>query len=221
MSHLPYRAFLAVVALATAVTALPPVDYAVWIFELSIGLAAAAALVATRRRFPFSSLVYILASIHFVVLAVGAHWTYAEAPPGYWLKDLLGLSRNPFDRVGHFMQGFVPAIVVREILLRTTGLRRGPMLGFLCIAVCLAFSAFYELIEWWIVVLFYPQSGPEWLGMQGDPWDAQGDMLMCLIGATLAVPGLSALHNRSMAARESAAAGNEEAGNTTREASNT
>ncbi len=198
MSHRAYRVFLAVVALATAVSALPPTDYAVWIFELSIGLAATAALVATRRRFPFSDLVYALAAIHFVVLAVGAHWTYAEVPMGHWLKDLLGLARNPFDRVGHFMQGFVPAIVVREILLRTTGLKRGPMLGFLCVAVSLALSAFYELLEWWIVVLFYPQSGPEWLGMQGDPWDAQGDMLMCLIGATLAVLGLSAAHTRSM-----------------------
>jgi len=221
MNHRSYRAFLLVVALATAVTAIPPVDYPVWIFELSIGLAATAALVATRRRFPFSSLVYLLAAVHFVVLAVGAHWTYAEAPPGFWLKDLLGLSRNPFDRVGHFMQGFVPAIVVREILLRTTGLKRGKMLGFLCVAVCLAFSAFYELIEWWIVVLFYPDQGQAWLGMQGDVWDAQGDMLMCTIGATLAVLGLSAVHNRSMAALGSAAAGKEEADKTAREASNT
>jgi len=196
----PYRAFLAVVVLATAASALPPTDYAVWSFELSIGLAATIALVATRRRFPFSGLVYVLAAIHFIVLAIGAHWTYAEAPPGYWLRDLLGLSRNPFDRVGHFLQGFVPAIAVREILLRTTGQRRGPMLGFLCVTVCLALSAFYELLEWWIVVLFYPQNGPEWLGMQGDPWDAQGDMLMCLVGAVAAVMGLSAVHDRSLEA---------------------
>jgi putative membrane protein len=196
-----YAAFLVVVATALVWSAIRPVDYGVWFFELSIGLVGVGFLIATRRRFQISGLVYALAAIHFVILACGAKYTYAEMPLFNWLRDVLHLSRNHFDRVGHLAQGFIPAMFVREFLRRAGGMKPGLLLGFLCISVCLAFSAFYEILEWWIVLKFYPTSGPEWLGMQGDPWDAQQDMLMALIGSSTSVLTLSSLHERSMAAR--------------------
>jgi putative membrane protein len=196
----PYVVFLAVVALTFVWSAIRPADYGVWIFELSLGLVGVAFLVATRARFPFSGLVYALAAVHFAILACGAKYTYAEMPLFNWLRDAFHLSRNHFDRVGHLAQGFIPAMFVREFLRRAGGLKPGALLGFLCVSVCLAFSAFYEILEWWIVVKFYPASGPEWLGMQGDPWDAQEDMLMALIGSCAAILTLSSRHERSMAA---------------------
>jgi putative membrane protein len=196
----PYALFLSAVAAALVWSAIQPRDYGVWIFELSLGLAGVVFLVATRRRYPLSGLVYVLAAIHFAILAIGAKYTYAEVPLFNWLRDAFHLSRNHFDRVGHLAQGFIPAMFVREFLRRTGRMNPGPLLGFLCVAVCLAFSAFYEILEWWMVVAFYPTNGPDWLGMQGDPWDAQEDMLMALIGSTLAILTLSAAHERSMAA---------------------
>jgi len=198
-----YAAFLLVVAIALVWSAIRPVDYGVWIFELSIGLVGVGFLIATRRRFQMSGLVYALAAIHFVILACGAKYTYAEMPLFNWLRDAFHLSRNHFDRVGHLAQGFIPAMFVREFLRRAGGMKPGPLLGFLCVSVCLAFSAFYEILEWWIVLKFYPTSGPEWLGMQGDPWDAQEDMLMALIGSSVSILTLSSLHERSMAALSS------------------
>ena len=196
----PYASFLAVVSIAFAWSAIHPRDYAVWLFELSLGLAGVAFLVVTRRRFRVSGLAYVLAAVHFVILACGAKYTYAEMPLFDWLRDAFGLARNHFDRVGHFAQGFIPAIFVREWLRRSGGQGPGVRLGFLCVSVCLAFSAFYELLEWGIVLRFYADSGPEWLGMQGDPWDAQQDMLMALCGATASILLLSKAHERSMAA---------------------
>jgi len=196
----PYTTFLVVIATAFVWSAIRPVDYAVWIFELSLGLVGIAFLIATRGLWRLSGLVYVLAAIHFVILACGAKYTYAEMPLFNWLRDAFHLARNDFDRVGHLAQGFIPAMFVREFLRRYGGLRPGALLGFLCISVCLAFSAFYEILEWWIVLKFYPTSGPEWLGMQGDPWDAQEDMLMALIGSTTSILTLSSLHERSMAA---------------------
>ena len=198
-----YAAFLLVVAIALVWSAIRPVDYGVWIFELSIGLVGVGFLIATRRRFQMSGLVYALAAIHFVILACGAKYTYAEMPLFNWLRDAFHLSRNHFDRVGHLAQGFIPAMFVREFLRRAGGMKPGPLLGFLCVSVCLAFSAFYEILEWWIVLKFYPTSGPEWLGMQGDPWDAQEDMLMALIGSSVSILTLSSSHERSMAALSS------------------
>ena len=177
-----------------------PYDRGVWFFENVLGIAGVLLLVLTYRRFRFSNLVYVLVGIHVVILAMGAKYTYAEMPAFNWLRDTFGLARNYYDRVGHFAQGFFPAIMAREILLRTTALRPGKMLSFLVASVCLAMSAFYELIEWWIVLLFYPTEGPEWLGLQGDPWDAQQDMLMALLGAVLALTLLSRAHDRSLRA---------------------
>ena len=196
----PYVAFLAIAGIVFVWSAIRPLDYGVWLFELSLGLVGVGFLVATRRRYPFSGLAYALATLHFVILACGAKYTYAEMPLFNWLRDAFHLSRNHFDRVGHLAQGFIPAIFVREFLRRTGRLEPGPLLGFLSVSVCLAFSAFYELLEWWIVVLFYPTSGAEWLGMQGDPWDAQEDMLMALIGAVASILMLSSWHERSMTA---------------------
>lgn len=175
-----------------------PADYWVWLFEINVGIIGVAVLALTCRRFRFSGLVYLLVGLHFAVLATGAKYTYAGMPLFNYLKDALGLSRNHFDRVGHFFQGFTPAIITREVLLRKTGLKRGKMLGFLCISVCLAISAFWELLEWWVVIFFYPNSGQAWLGLQGDVWDTQQDMFMALIGATLAILTLSRIHDRSV-----------------------
>ena len=156
-------------------------------------------LAAVSPWFRFSRLVYVVVAIHFVILAAGAKYTYAEMPLFNWLRDTLALSRNYFDRVGHLFQGITAALLTREILIRCTALERGRILGFLSASVALAFSAFYELAEWWWVALFYPDKGAEWLGMQGDPWDAQGDMFMALCGAILVVALLARLHDRSIA----------------------
>lgn len=189
-------------ALACAAATYPgAADKAVWLFELLFGIAAVAALFATRRHLRFSDLAYLLAALHFAVLAVGARYTYALAPPGEWLRDAFGLARNHFDRVGHFMQGFVPAVFAREVLLRRTPLRRGAVLTILVVAVPLAFSALYEIVEWLWIAVFYPSGGLEWLGVQGDVFDTQADMLMALLGASSSLL-LARLHDRSIRAVE-------------------
>lgn len=175
-------------------------DVPVWIFELSMAWVGIAILLVTWNRFRFSTLFYGTVLLHFLVLAIGAKYSYAEAPPGFWLQDLLGLDRNPFDRVGHFFQGVTPALLVRELLIRTTPLGKSWALPVATVSTPLAFSAFYEMVEWWIVIFFYPESGPEWLGHQGDPWDAQQDMLMALCGALLVALILRPFHDRSIRA---------------------
>ncbi len=187
------------VLLASIVSYINAYEPDVWIFEVWVGYVAVALLLLTYRRFRFSNLVYILVALHFAVLAIGAHYTYAKMPLFEWLKQVFDLSRNHFDRVGHFMQGFVPVIITREILLRLTKLRSGKMEKFLSAAVPLAFSALWEILEMAFVLLFYANVGAEWLGMQGDVFDAQWDMTLCLIGAVVALVLLSRLHNRSMA----------------------
>ena len=185
---------LPVVAAALVWSAIAPHDYATWFFELFIGLIGVAVLVATARWFRFSTLVYAVVAAHFVILAVGAKYTYAEVPAGFWVRDALGLTRNPYDRLGHFAQGFVPAILAREILLRTSPLRPGKWLFFLVISVCLAFSAFYELIEW-ITAVTKGEAAEAFLGTQGDVWDTQKDMACALVGAILAQLTLSRIHD--------------------------
>jgi putative membrane protein len=190
---------LPVVALAFVWSGIAPHDYPTWFFELFVGLIGVAVLVAIAPRFRFSTVLYAVVAVHFVILAVGAKYTYAEEPFFNWLRETLGLSRNHFDRVGHFAQGFTPALVTREILIRRTGIGRGWIVGFLSICVALAFSAMYEILECFWVLAFYPDKGPEWLGMQDDPWDAQWDMVMALWGAVTAIIILSGPQNRSMA----------------------
>jgi putative membrane protein len=178
---------------------LHPMNYWVWLFEISAGVGGLAVLAATYRRFRFSILVYVLVGIHFAVLTIAAKYTYAEMPLFNWLRDAFGLARNHYDRVGHFFQGLVPALVTREVLLRQTALKPGKLVSLLCVSVCLAFSAFWELLEWWIAVAFYRENAAAWLGMQGDIWDAQWDMFMALCGAIVSIVFLSGVHDRSMA----------------------
>ncbi len=174
----------------------PSADRFTWMLEnlpVWIGLIAVA---ATHRRFPLSNLCLILLAVHSLVLAVGGHYTYAKVPLGDWMRDALNLSRNHYDRLGHFVQGFVPAILIREVLIRRLSLRRWPT-AVLTIACCLAFSAFYELIEWW-TALASGEGATAFLGTQGDVWDSQWDMCLALIGAVAALAFLSRMHDASL-----------------------
>lgn len=176
-----------------------PYDRATWWMEVAPALIALPVLWATARRFPLTGLALALIGFHGLVLMLGGAYTYARVPVGFAVQDWLDLARNPYDRFGHLMQGFVPAIVLRELLVRLGGLRRGPLLAVLVLASCLAVSATYELIEFGAAMAL-GQGADEFLGTQGDPWDTQWDMLMCLIGAGLALLGLSRLHNRQLEA---------------------
>jgi putative membrane protein len=192
---------LAVALGALVVSGIGPHDRATWWMEVAPVLIAVPILVATRRRFPLTPLAYRLLFLHALVLMLGGHYTYAEVPLGFWVGDALGLARNHYDRLGHLMQGFVPAIVARELLLRTSPLRPGRWLAFLVLCVCLAISATYELVEWWAAVLL-GQGATAFLGTQGDPWDTQWDMCLAGIGAILALTTLSRVHDRELAALE-------------------
>jgi putative membrane protein len=154
-------------------------------------------LLVTYRRFPFSPLAYGLLLVHAVILLVGAHYTYAEMPLFNWLRDTFDLDRNYYDRLGHVAQGFIPAIVAREILLRRSPLRPGKWLAFIVVSIALAISALYEMLEWWVALA----SGSEataFLATQGDVWDTQWDMFLCLLGAMASLMLLSRRHDRSL-----------------------
>ncbi len=169
----------------------------VWFFEVIIGFIGITILLLTSNRFRFSNFIYVMVGIHFLVLAIGGHYSYAEMPLFDWLKDMFNLQRN-YDRVGHFMQGFVPALIARELILRKSKLEKGKILGFLVVFSMLGLAAFYEFIEWWMVIFVYPTQGIAWLGMQGDIWDAHQDMFMAFTGAILALLFLSKIHDRSI-----------------------
>jgi putative membrane protein len=155
-------------------------------------------LVGTYRRSPFTPLLYRLLAVHALILMIGGHYTYAEVPLGFWVRDPLGLARNHYDRLGHFAQGFVPAMVARELLLRRTALRAGGWLFALVTCVALAISAAYELVEWGAAILF--GSGADaFLSTQGDPWDTQADMLCALVGAVIAQLLLARTHDAQLA----------------------
>ena len=196
-SRLPL-ALLALVGLALAASALAPYDRATWWMEVAPVLIVAPVLLATHRRFPLTPLLQVLIAVHALVLIVGGAWTYARVPVGFWLQDVLALDRNPYDRIGHFMQGFVPAIAAREILLRQRVLRAGGWLFFVVICICLAISAAYELVEWGAAVAL-GRGAEAFLGTQGDPWDTQNDMAMALLGALAAQLALGRWHGRQLA----------------------
>ena len=180
------------------ISGVKPYDRPTWWLEVAPVLIAIPILVATYRRFPLTSLLYGLICLHALVLIYGGSYTYARVPLGFWLQDLLSLERNPYDRIGHFMQGFVPAMVAREILIRNKYVNGTSMAAFLSLCVALSVSAFYELIEWW-AALALGQGAEEFLGTQGDPWDTQADMFLALIGAAAALAALSRLHDRQIA----------------------
>jgi len=173
-------------------------DKPTWAFEVLPLCAVMVVFAIRRRRFRFSDLAYVLLTWFFLIQCLGGRYTFAEVPFPRAVMDALGLERNPVDRIGHFFQGFVPAILLREWLLRRRAMVPGGTVFWLVTGCCLAFSASYELLEMAVVLVFYPGAGPEWLGMQGDPWDAQWDMLMALSGAVLAQLLLARLHDRSM-----------------------
>ena len=172
-----------------------------WVLEVFPIFLALPLLVATAKRFPLTPLAYRLLFVHALILMVGGHYTYAKVPLGFWVQDALHLGRNHYDRLGHFAQGFVPAIVAREVLLRRSPLQRGKWLAFLVVCVCLALSATYELIEWLAAVLG-GSAADAFLGTQGDVWDTQWDMFMALIGAISSLLLLSRVHDRQLARLE-------------------
>ncbi len=183
---------------ALAVSGIRPFDRTTWVLEVLPVLVPLPLLWATRRRFPLSTLLYALIFVHALVLILGGAYSYARVPLGFWIADLLGAERNPYDKIGHFCQGFVPAIIAREILLRGGHVRRGRMLVFLVLSVVLAISAAYELIEWAAAVAL-GQGADEFLGTQGYQWDTQSDMLFALVGGCAALALLSRLHDRQLA----------------------
>jgi putative membrane protein len=180
-----------------ALSALGARDRLTWVLEVFPILVGVPVLVLTWRRFPLTSLAYVLIFVHALILMVGGHYTYERAPVGFWIQRAFHLRRNDYDRIGHFLQGFVPAILSREVLVRRSPLVPGKWLFFLVTAVCLAISAAYELIEWAAAVAL--GSGADaFLGTQGDPWDTQWDMLTALIGAVAAQIVLVRVHDRQL-----------------------
>jgi putative membrane protein len=179
-------------------SAVRPHDYFTWVMEVAPILIGVPILVATYRRFPLTPLLYRLIFVHAVILMVGGHYTYAEVPLGFWMQRAFGFARNHYDRIGHFAQGFVPAILAREILLRRGVVHRRGWLFFLVTCVCLAFSAFYELVEWWTAQAT-GAAATAFLGTQGDPWDTQWDMFFALTGALVSQLLLGRAHDRQLA----------------------
>lgn len=199
MRHTTLHAALGLAVLvAVVVSGIAPYDRATWWLEVSPVLIAAPLLLATYRRFPLTDLLYLLVALHCLVLILGSTHTYSRVPLGFWVQELLDLERNPYDKLGHLMQGLVPALLAREILLRGRFVANGWMLAFLSLCVAMTISAVYELIEW-AVALIAGGGAVEFLGTQGDPWDTQADMLWALIGASLGLLGLSRLQDRQIA----------------------
>lgn len=175
--------FLWLVALL--ISGFEPLDRATWWMEVLPVLIAGPLLLLTARSFPLPRYIYIWIFLHGLVLIVGGHYTYAEVPVGFWVQEALGWSRNPFDRLGHLLQGFVPALVIREILVRFNVVTSRAWLFLLTVTCCMAISVTYEFIEWWAALLL-GQGAEAFLGTQGDPWDTQWDMFLATVGAILA-----------------------------------
>jgi putative membrane protein len=175
-----------------------PHDYFTWFLEVFPAIIAAVVLGLTYRRFKFTTLVYWLIGLHMMILMIGGHYTYAEVPLFNWIRDTFSTGRNSYDKVGHFAQGFVPALIAREFLLRRSPLRRGKLLFFIVVCICLAISAAYELVEWGVSEAT-GSAGDAFLGTQGDIWDTQKDMLTALIGAVCALICMPRFHDRQLA----------------------
>ena len=189
--------WLALFFLALGWSAWRPHDYPTWWLEVLPALVVLIVLFLTRERFPLTPLAYWLILIHSVILMVGGHYTYAEVPVGDWVRDLTGGDRNNYDKLGHLAQGFVPAIVIREILVRNYVVAKRSWLAVIVVSMCFAFSAFYELVEWWVALLS-AEAAESFLGTQGYVWDTQSDMFLALLGAVLALLMLSRIHDRQI-----------------------
>lgn len=174
-----------------------PKDTVTWVLEVLPALIAIVLLYFTRNRFPLTTLVYGLILLHSVILMIGGHYTYAEVPIGEWFREAFDGTRNNYDKLGHFVQGFIPAIIAREIVIRLDVFRSRAWMNFFIVSLCLAISAFYELIEWWVAV-FSEEAADAFLGTQGFVWDTQSDMAIALVGAIMGLAMLSGVHDRQL-----------------------
>lgn len=195
------RIMIAIVLLGLILSGIDPYDRPTWWMEVFPVLIGLPILILTYDRFPLTPLAYRLITIHALILMLGGHYTYARVPLGFWIQDLFDFARNHYDRIGHFAQGFVPAIIAREVLLRNSPLSPGKMLFFLVACVCLAISASYEFVEWWAAVAG-GEAADAFLGTQGDVWDTQWDMFLALIGSLTAQLTLGRLHDQQLGQRE-------------------
>jgi len=189
--------WLLVFVLVLIWSAIRPHDYFTWFLEVLPAILGILILALTFREFQFTSLAYRLILIHSIILMIGGHYTYAEVPIFNWIRDAFDMSRNNYDKVGHFAQGFFPAIIAREILIRKSLLKQGKLLSFIVVCICLAISAFYELVEWWVVIVT-GSAAEAFLGTQGDIWDTQSDMFFALIGAITSLIFLSKIHDNAL-----------------------
>ncbi len=190
-------AWLTIFLVCLAWSGWQPHDYPTWWLEVAPALVALVVLAYTREKFPLTPLAYGLILVHCVILMVGGHYTYAEVPLGDWVAEWGGGERNNYDKLGHLAQGFIPAIVVREILIRNRVVARPGWLSLIVISICLAFSALYELIEWWVALLS-EEAAESFLGTQGYVWDTQSDMFLALVGAGMAIVLLGGVHDRQI-----------------------
>jgi putative membrane protein len=197
MSSKKYPFILLILVIAFGVwSGIKPLDTRLtWVLETLPVMIALPVMLLTYKRFPLTNLTYTLIAIHAMILMLGAHYSYAKVPLGFWIQDWFGWTRNNYDKIGHFMQGFGPAIYTREILSRTSPLKRGKWFGFISITVPLAFSAIYEIIEW-LASLSNPADTEAFLGTQGYIWDTQSDMFLCLMGSIAALILLTKWHNK-------------------------
>ncbi len=196
-SHGSRLALLLLVVAVLLWSSISPHDRFTWFLEVAPVLIGLPIVLLTAKRFPLTPLAYLLLAVHACILMVGGKYTYAEVPAGFWVSDLVGWSRNHYDRLGHFAQGFIPAMIAREVLLRTSPLRQGKWLFFLVACFALALSAFYELIEWWTAAAT-GAAAEAFLGTQGDVWDTQWDMMMAGIGAIVAQLTLRGVQDRQL-----------------------
>lgn len=188
---------LAIVLMALLVSGISPYDHLTWLLEVAPVLIALPILLLSYRRFPLTRVLYWIIAAHALILIVGGHYTYARVPLGDWMREAFGFARNHYDRIGHIAQGFGPAILAREILLRKSPLTQGKWLFFIVTCICLAISAFYEFIEWWAALLS-EEASQAFLGTQGDHWDTQWDMFLALNGAIFAQLILRKSHDRQL-----------------------
>lgn len=195
-----------VLVLLLGVSGLQPYDRLTWVLEVFPIVVVLPILFLTFRRFPLTTLLYALIFVHAVVLMVGGHYSYARVPLGFAIARFFGLHRNPYDKIGHFAQGFVPAIAAREVLVRGRYIRTPRMLAFVVLSIVLAISASYELFEWASAVAL-GQGATDFLGTQGDPWDTQSDMFFALLGGGAALIGVAGYHDRQISALQGERAG--------------